>query len=127
VKKVATFLFAGFLFASPLVAAADTLTDIQTQLRYVLARASALTANDAVQCFAVASASQVKVGEPFTFVWFSTGANNQTAHNGAKTDPYGVQTIALDKAGKWDYKMTFYDASGTAIPCSVTINVASAQ
>jgi hypothetical protein len=97
------------------------MSDSQTQLKYVLARYSALTADSAVSCAIITNKTTVRVGEQFTFAWFSTGMNQQTAQKGPAWNPFGVITMALSKPGMWTYTLKFYDAAGNEVPCSTSI------
>lgn len=109
------------LVMMPAFAAASSLDDAQTQLRYMLAQVAALSADQPVSCTLLTSKSHVHVGEQFTFLWFSSGKISQTAHDGHQWSPYGVITMALDKPGTWTHTLKFYNAGGAEIPCSTTI------
>lgn len=111
------------LLLIPALASATSIDEAQTQLRYMLARMAALSADKAVSCTLLASKSRVHVGEQFTFLWFSTGKNSQTAHDGHQWDPFGVFTMALDKPGTWTHTLKFYNAAGAEVPCSTSIVV----
>ena len=122
-KKISSFFVGLLVLASPAFTLAATNTDLNTLYARLLAQIAALTADQPVSCGILTSTQHVRAGEPFTFMWYSTGMHQQVkGPNGNAWAPSGAITMQLPKPGTWTYTLEFYGPGGAA-PCSANIVV----
>ena len=93
----------------------------EEQIKFMLGRVAFLTAEAAngIGCAIATNKTVVKVGEPYELIWNSYG----TTEGPDQYAPRGIQTMVMDTAGTFRYKMTFLGESGRTTTCTASISI----
>lgn len=120
-QRITFFTLALFMFAPALTSAA-TVVELQEKLGFTLATMMAITADQPIGCTIYSSKSSVRVNEPFTYAWYSSGTALQDVRVGG-WPAFNVQTLAVSTRGTWKYKISFYGKTGQEYNCYHSVTV----
>lgn len=125
IRNIAAASLGLALFAAPIVASADALSDTLDQARFLATRTAASQVNfDASKpsCKATVSTTVVGVKEKFILAWGSYGLVDTDSHKNMWA-PNAAYLMVVDKPGTYTYSFTFYGVGGVAASCATTVIV----